>query len=84
MAKMAVSIVGLALSLYLAWFIKLGDYTLREHLVRISQTSEVHELGEGIASTLGSAKTRVKSQIAARLQATRWAADPDAQPEDSE
>jgi hypothetical protein len=82
MAKMAVSIVVFAIGLYIALFVKLGDYTLREHVSRIGKTSEVHDLAEGIASRLGSAKTAVKSQIAARLHATRWSADPDAQPEE--
>ena len=82
MAKMAVSIVLLALGLYAAQFVTLGDYTLKEHLVRIAQTSEVQDLGEGIGTAVGSAKTAVKSKIAARLHATRWDPDPDSRPTD--
>ncbi|HKP63392.1 MAG TPA: hypothetical protein VJV78_41940 [Polyangiales bacterium] len=82
MAKMAVSIVVLALGLYAAQFVTLGDYTLKEHVTRIAQTSEVKELGEGIATAVGSAKTVVKSKLAERLHATRWDPDPDSRPSD--
>jgi hypothetical protein len=82
MAKMAVSIITLALGLYLAAFVKLGEFTFREHLVRIAETSEFQQLSEGISSLLGSAKTAVKSQIATRLHATKFDADPDVKPED--
>lgn len=71
MAKMAVSVCLLALSLYAAWALKLGDRTLKEHLVRIAKTPEVHDLGLGIASTVGAAKSSVKTKIASRLHATR-------------
>jgi hypothetical protein len=82
MAKMAVSIITLALSLYLAWSVKLGEYTLRDHVVRIAQTSEFQELADGVSTRLGSARTAVKSQIAARLQATKFDEDPVAEPEE--
>ena len=84
MAKMVISIVGLALSIYLASFVKLGEYTLKEHAVRIGKTDEVRELGEGIVERLGAAKSAVKTQIAARLKATQHDADEDARPSDDE
>jgi hypothetical protein len=71
MAKMVVSVILLALSLYASWFVKLGDRTFREHVVRIAKTPEVQDLGTGIATTLGSAKTAVKTKIASRLHSTR-------------
>lgn len=79
MAKMVVSIVVVALGLYAAWFVRLGDRTFREHLVRIANTPEVHDLGSGIATAVGSAKTAVKTKIASRLHATHDGnADPNA------
>jgi hypothetical protein len=66
-AKMTVSIVVFALGIYVANFVQLGDYTLREHMVRIGNTSEVHELGEGIVARLSTTKSAVKTRIAARL-----------------
>ena len=71
MAKMAISVCLLALSLYGSWAIKLGDHTLKEHLVRIAKTPEAHDLGVGIATAVGTAKSTVKMKIASRLHATR-------------
>ena len=71
MAKMAVAICVLALGIYGSWFVKLGERTFREHVVRIAKTPEVHDLGTGIVSAVGSAKSAVKSKIAARLHASR-------------
>jgi hypothetical protein len=71
MAKMVVSIIVVALGLYASWFVRLGDRTFREHVVRIINTPEVHDLGVGIATTVGSAKTAVTTKIASRLHATR-------------
>jgi hypothetical protein len=68
---MVVGIVVSALVLYASWFVRLGDRTFREHLVRIVNTPEVHDLGAGIATAVGSAKTAVKTKIASRLHATR-------------
>lgn len=71
MAKMVVSIVLVALGLYAAWFVRLGDRTFKDHVVRIAHTPEVHDLGAGIMTAVGSAKTAVKTKIASRLRATR-------------
>jgi hypothetical protein len=71
MAKMVVSIVLVALGLYAAWFVRLGDRTFKDHVVRIANTPEVHDLGTGIATAVGSAKTAVKMKIASRLHQTR-------------
>lgn len=71
MAKMVVSIVIVALGLYASWFVRLGERTFREHVVRIAKTPEVHDLGVGIATAVGSARTAVKTKIASRLHATR-------------
>jgi hypothetical protein len=70
-AKMVVAIVIVALGLYASWFVRLGDRTFREHVVRIAKTPEVHDLGVGIATAVGSAKHAVKMKIASRLRATR-------------
>jgi hypothetical protein len=69
-AKMVVSIVVVALCLYASWFVRLGDRTFREHIVRIASTPEVHDLGVGIATAVGSAKTAVKTKIASRIHAS--------------
>jgi hypothetical protein len=70
-AKMVVAIVIVALGLYASWFVRLGDLTFREHVMRIARTPEVHDLGAGIAHAVGSAKNAVKTKIASRLHATR-------------
>ena len=71
MAKMVVGIVVATLVLYASWFVRLGDRTFREHLVRIVNTPEVHDLGSGIATAVGTAKDTVKTKIASRLRSTR-------------
>ena len=75
MAKMAISICLLAIGIYVSWFVKLGDLTFRDHVLRIARTPEVHDLGTGIASAVGSAKSAVKTRVAARLQASRQAGE---------
>jgi hypothetical protein len=71
MWKMVVSIVLVAASIAGAQFIKLGDLTLAQHLVRIMGTQEAKALGEGIVETVATAKTKVKKQLSARLAATK-------------
>lgn len=71
MAKMVVGIVVVALVLYASWFVRLGDHTFREHVVRIFNTPEVHDLGTGISTAVGSAKDNMKMKIASRLRDTR-------------
>jgi len=85
MAKMVAGVIATALLIYVSWFVKLGELTFREHLVRIARTPEVHDLGQGIVSKVGSATTQVKHQISARLHATKAPAqDPDAPDIDAE
>lgn len=71
MAKMVVGIVVVALLLYASWFVRLGDRTFREHIVRIANTPEVHDLGSGIATAVRTANYNMKTKIASRLNATR-------------
>ena len=75
MAKMAISICLLAIGIYVSWFVRLGDLTFREHVLRIARTPEVHDLGTGIVSAVGTAKSAVKTRVAARLQASRQPGD---------
>jgi hypothetical protein len=70
-AKMVVSIVLVSLALYASWFVRLGDLTFREHVMRIAKTPEVHDLEVGIFTAVGSAKNAVKTKIASRLHQTR-------------
>lgn len=71
MAKMIIGIVVVVLGLYAAWFVRLGNLTFKEHVVRIAHTPEVHDLGSGIADAVGTAKDTVKLKIASRLHQTR-------------
>ncbi len=71
MAKMVAGVIATALLIYVSWFVRLGELTFREHLVRIARTPEVQDLGQGIVSKVGSATSQVKHQISARLHATK-------------
>lgn len=83
MGKMIVGIVLAVVCAYVIFFVRLGDLTFKEHIGRIANTPEVHDLRAGIADRVGAATDKVRTVIATRLHATRdGRIDRDAPPPD--
>jgi len=63
--KLLLVVVGLAGLAYLAFFVPLGDYTLYEHLVGISETDEAQALGDEITKKAEDLKSDVAEKVPA-------------------
>lgn len=63
--KVALVLAGLAGLAYLAFFVPLGEHTLYQHLVGISQTEEAQQLGDEIERKADDLKADVAEKVPA-------------------
>ncbi|MBW2276443.1 MAG: hypothetical protein JRF63_03060 [Deltaproteobacteria bacterium] len=63
--KLLLVVVGLAGLAYLTFFVPLGDYTLYQHLVGISETEEAQVLGDEISKKAEDLKSDVAEKVPA-------------------
>lgn len=62
---------GIAAVVYLLFLLRLGQFTLAQHVRRIWQTQEVGDLRSGIATKLASTRNNAVRGIRAKLETTR-------------
>jgi hypothetical protein len=62
---------GVAAVVYLGFILRLGQFTLGQHVKRIWQTQEVGDLRAGIATKLSRTRNDAVRGIRAKLEATR-------------
>jgi hypothetical protein len=65
--KLLLVLVGLAGLAYLTFFVPLGDNTLYQHLVGISETDEAQALGDEISKKAEGLKTDVAEKVPAMV-----------------
>ena len=76
--KVVLVLAGLAGLAYLAFFVPLGEHSLYQHLVGISQTDEAQQLGDEIEKKAEDLKTDVAQKVPAIIgQDEREPADGD-------
>jgi len=63
LVKLLLVLVGLAGLAYLTFFVPLGEYTLYQHLVGISETDEAQALGDEITKKADDLKDDVAQKV---------------------
>jgi len=61
--KTAFWLVGLAVLLYVLFFVQLGQWTLYEHFCRIAKTPEARELGNEVDGVVESTTERARVRV---------------------